>query len=117
MPEPRVRVCLTFDMDGMSGPLSRNTRLLPSILSRAEYGPRVGTPRLLAKLAKYGIRSTWFIPGHTADTHPERAAAVVEAAGPSSSAWSTVTPTTSAAAAAAASPTRSRARRCDTRRE
>ncbi len=79
MAEPRVRVCLTFDMDGMSGQLSKSLRLLPSILSRGEYGLRVGTPRLLALLARYNVRSTWFIPGHTADTHPEVAKTVVAA--------------------------------------
>lgn len=76
---PRVRVCLTFDLDAISGPLFKHQRLLPSILSRGEYGATVGTPRLLALLERYGIRSTWFIPGHTADSFPAAARAVFEA--------------------------------------
>jgi peptidoglycan/xylan/chitin deacetylase (PgdA/CDA1 family) len=69
--EPRVRVCVTFDLDAMSPWLFNNTRNLPSVFSRGEYGPRRGAGRLLALLDRYAIPTTWFVPGHTADTHPD----------------------------------------------
>ncbi len=71
MSPPRVRVCLTFDLDAMSVWLAASDRMLPTVLSRGEYGARVGAPRLLDLLRRYGIRTTWFVPGHTADTHPD----------------------------------------------
>lgn len=40
-------------------------------ISRGEFGARVAAPRVLELLKKYDIVSTWFIPGHTADTFPE----------------------------------------------
>jgi len=63
-------VCLTFDFDALSGFIARG-QTSPSWISRGEFGPRVGAPRLLALLAKYRIKSTWFIPGHTIETFPE----------------------------------------------
>jgi peptidoglycan/xylan/chitin deacetylase (PgdA/CDA1 family) len=66
---PRHIVCLTFDFDAISGFVARG-QTSPSWISRGEFGPRVGAPRLLALLEHYGIRSTWFIPGHTIETFP-----------------------------------------------
>jgi len=60
-------VCLTFDFDGISGFIARG-QTSASWISRGEFGPRVGAPRLIALLGKYGIRSTWFVPGHTIET-------------------------------------------------
>ncbi len=37
-------------------------------LSRGEFGARVGAPRLLDLCDTFGIPSTWFVPGHTAET-------------------------------------------------
>jgi peptidoglycan/xylan/chitin deacetylase (PgdA/CDA1 family) len=63
-------VCLTFDFDAMSGFISRGMTS-PSPISRGEFGANVGAPRILELLAKYRIRSTWYIPGHTLETYPE----------------------------------------------
>ena len=71
-------VCLTFDFDAISGFISRG-QTSPSWISRGEFGPRSGAPRLLALFRKYGIRTTWFVPGHTIETYPEASARVVEA--------------------------------------
>lgn len=67
---PRHIVCLTFDFDAISGFVARGL-VSPSWISRGEFGVRAGAPRLLALLAKYGIRSTWFIPGHTIESFPQ----------------------------------------------
>jgi peptidoglycan/xylan/chitin deacetylase (PgdA/CDA1 family) len=71
-------VCITIDFDAISGFVARELTS-PSWISRGEFGPRAGAPRLLALLKKYGIRSTWFIPGHTIETYPRACEAVVAA--------------------------------------
>ncbi len=66
-----IKVCLSFDFDAISiwvGP--RKTRS-PNLISRGEFGARVGAERILRLLSDEGIPSTWFIPGHTIDTFPE----------------------------------------------
>jgi peptidoglycan/xylan/chitin deacetylase (PgdA/CDA1 family) len=71
-------VCLTFDFDAISGFIARG-QTSPSWISRGEFGPRAGVPRLLALLTKYGIKSTWFVPGHTIETYPQACEAVLAA--------------------------------------
>lgn len=67
----RCVVMLTFDVDGVSSWLRRNPDFsrLPTLMSMAEYGPAVATPRILDLLDSYGIRATFFIPGYVAETH------------------------------------------------
>jgi len=74
----RHLVCLTFDFDAISGFIARG-QTSPSWISRGEFGPRAGAPRLLALLKKYGIRSTWFVPGHTIESYPRACEAVLAA--------------------------------------
>lgn len=71
-------VCLSFDFDAISGFIARG-QTSPSWISRGEFGPRAGVPRLLALLKKYGIKSTWFVPGHTIETYPQACEAVLAA--------------------------------------
>jgi peptidoglycan/xylan/chitin deacetylase (PgdA/CDA1 family) len=63
-------VCLTFDFDGFAIWLAGGS---PSAtdLSRAEFGARVGVPRLLDLLAREEIPATFFTPGHTVESFPE----------------------------------------------
>jgi peptidoglycan/xylan/chitin deacetylase (PgdA/CDA1 family) len=75
---PKHIVCLTFDFDGISGWIARG-ETTPTPISRGEFGPRVGAPRLLALFRKYGIRSSWYVPGHTIETFPDAVKAVVDA--------------------------------------
>ena len=65
-----IQVCLSFDFDAMSLWIANFRTDSPNALSRGEFG-RVGALRLLDLLAERGIRSTWFIPGHTAEAFPE----------------------------------------------
>jgi peptidoglycan/xylan/chitin deacetylase (PgdA/CDA1 family) len=67
-------VCLTFDHDNMSPFISRGMTT-PTAISRGDFGI-VATERLLALLAKYRIKTTWFTPGHTIETYPDCAQAV-----------------------------------------
>lgn len=66
----RVAVCLTFDFDAMSMFFARGN-VTPQAISRGEFDARVAVPRLLKILRARDIPSTWFVPGHTAETWPE----------------------------------------------
>lgn len=69
-------VCLTFDWDGVAVWMSAGATDARS-LSRGEFGPRVGVPRVLELCDRLGIAATFFTPGHTVDTYPETAAEIV----------------------------------------
>ena len=76
MPDlPRLTVALTFDHDSISDGVRRGDS--PVKMSHAEFGVRVGAPRILELLAARGIASTWFVPGHTLETFPESTAAIL----------------------------------------
>ena len=64
---------LTFDVDGVSSWLRRDPNFInfPSLMSMAEYGPSVATPRILALLDTYSIRASFYVPGYVAETHVE----------------------------------------------
>jgi len=68
--EEKISVCLTFDFDAISLWLGGFRATSLSAISRGEFG-RVGAERLLTLLREQNIRSTWFIPGHSAETYPQ----------------------------------------------
>jgi peptidoglycan/xylan/chitin deacetylase (PgdA/CDA1 family) len=68
--EHRATVCITADFDALSIWMNWGARGARA-LSRGEFGAQVGAPRLLELLARYELPSTWFVPGHTAETFPE----------------------------------------------
>jgi peptidoglycan/xylan/chitin deacetylase (PgdA/CDA1 family) len=63
---------LTFDVDGVSSWIRRDAGFarLPSLMSMAEYGPAVATPRILDLLDRHAIPASFYIPGYVAETHP-----------------------------------------------
>jgi peptidoglycan-N-acetylglucosamine deacetylase len=67
---PRATVLLCVGFDAMALWLARGARGARA-LSRGEFGGRVGAPRLLDLLDRYAVKSTWFVPGHTAETFAE----------------------------------------------
>jgi peptidoglycan/xylan/chitin deacetylase (PgdA/CDA1 family) len=67
--EVESTVCLTFDFDALSLWFARGMTS-PGPLSRGEFGAHA-VPRLLRLLERYSIPTTWFVPGHTADTYPD----------------------------------------------
>jgi len=75
--EPQLTVALTFDHDGISSEVSRGGG--PVLISRGEFGPRVGVPRILRLLDRHRIPATFFVPAHTAVTFRESVAAIVAA--------------------------------------
>lgn len=62
----------TFDVDAESAVLaiSQAAESRLSVMSHQAYGPRVGVPRLLGLLDRHQIRSTFFVPGMTAERYP-----------------------------------------------
>jgi peptidoglycan/xylan/chitin deacetylase (PgdA/CDA1 family) len=70
-------VCLSFDFDVMSGFVARGMTT-PTPVSRGEFGV-VGARRILALLARHGIRASWFVPGVIIETYPEVCASVAQA--------------------------------------
>lgn len=74
---PRHIACLTFDFDALSIWIARGM-LSPTSISRGEFGV-IGAKRILALLAKYEIKATWFVPGHTIETYPDACKAIVDA--------------------------------------
>src|ERR1700742_2463082 len=51
----------------------------PHDISRGMFAGEVGSQRLLKLFARYGIKTTWFIPGHSIETFPDEMAKVVQA--------------------------------------
>jgi peptidoglycan/xylan/chitin deacetylase (PgdA/CDA1 family) len=51
----------------------------PCDISRGVFAAEIGMPRLLRLFAREDIRTTWYIPGHTAESFPGESAAAVEA--------------------------------------
>lgn len=67
----KMALTLTFDFDSASVWMESFGKSSPVYVSRGEYGAVVGVPRILDLLHKYNLKTTFFIPGHTADTYPE----------------------------------------------
>ena len=67
----RCVVVLGFDVDGVSGAINRDpsSASLPSLMSAREYGPTVGTPRILGLLEREAIPASFYVPGYVAETH------------------------------------------------
>ncbi|MEW2355763.1 polysaccharide deacetylase [Spirillospora sp. NPDC029432] len=66
----RVAVALSFDSDHETIPLcTGETR--PGKLAQGEYGSRVGAPRVLRLLDRFGIPASFFMPAVSALLHPE----------------------------------------------
>ncbi|MEM7117433.1 MAG: polysaccharide deacetylase [Chloroflexota bacterium] len=66
----RCSVMLTFDFDAESSKEAKG-RTSPTPISQGQYGAKVGVPRLLKLLGRYGIRATFFVPGVTVERYPD----------------------------------------------
>jgi peptidoglycan-N-acetylglucosamine deacetylase len=69
-----------IDVDAVAGWLgSYGGEDSPDDISRGVFAGEVGSRRLLKLFDKYGLQTTWFIPGHSIETFPDETALVVEA--------------------------------------
>lgn len=48
-------------------------------VSRGIFGATIGIDRLLKLWDKFGIKTTWFVPGHSIESFPEQLAKVRDA--------------------------------------
>ena len=68
------------DVDAVAGWLgSYGGEDSPDDISRGLFAGEVGSMRLLKLFERFGIKTTWFIPGHSIETFPEQMQAVAEA--------------------------------------
>jgi peptidoglycan/xylan/chitin deacetylase (PgdA/CDA1 family) len=79
-PGVTAAAAVTFDVDAESAILaalpSAAGRL--SVMTHQAYGPRTAVPRLLRLLRERDIRSTFFVPGYTAERWPDTVRAIVD---------------------------------------
>ena len=68
------------DVDAVAGWLgSYGGEDSPDDISRGMFAGEVGTPRLVNLFKRLGVKTTWFIPGHSIETFPNQTAMVVDA--------------------------------------
>jgi len=68
------------DVDAVAGWLgSYGGEDSPDDISRGLFAGEVGSLRLLKLFERFGIKTTWFIPGHSIETFPEQMKAVAKA--------------------------------------
>ena len=68
------------DVDAVGGWLgSYGGEDSPLDISRGMFSGEVGTPRLVQLFDRFGIKTTWFVPGHSAETFPDQIKMVVDA--------------------------------------
>ncbi len=80
MAEKRILCAFGVDLDAVAGWLgSYGGENSPDDISRGIFAGEVGTPRLLRLFDKLGIKTTWFIPGHSIETFPEETKCIVDA--------------------------------------
>ncbi len=75
----RAAAALTFDLDAEAVMLSTDpasaSRLM--VMTHQAYGPLTGVPRLLRLLRRHDLRSTFFVPGFTAERYPSVVKSIV----------------------------------------
>lgn len=75
-----ILVSYGVDFDAVAGWLgSYGGEDSPCDISRGVFAAEVGVPRLLELFRRTGLRTTWFIPGHSVESFPRQAEAVVNA--------------------------------------
>ncbi|CAI4212413.1 unnamed protein product [Parascedosporium putredinis] len=80
MGKKRVLISYGVDVDAVSGWLgSYGGQDSSNDISRGLFAGTVGVRRMLKLFAKYDMKTTWFIPGHSLETFPEEMAAVRDA--------------------------------------
>lgn len=75
-----IFVSFGIDVDAVAGWLgSYDGENSPDDISRGMFAGEVGSLRLLKLFDRWGIKTTWFVPGHSAETFPDQMKAVADA--------------------------------------
>lgn len=72
----RCAVALSFDSDHETSDLRDGGKSIGR-LAWGQYGNRVGVPRILKLLERYGVRASFYVPAVTALLHPEEQRRIV----------------------------------------
>jgi len=74
-------VLLSFDIDAETMWTARDPKNVdrPILMSQGAYGWKVGMPRILDLLARYGLRVTFFVPGLVMEQRPAMVEAILKA--------------------------------------
>lgn len=77
----RAALAVTFDMDAEAAVLAVDEKYArrPSIMSHQQYGPVTAVPRILELMEALEVRTSFFIPGFSAERHPATVEQVVAA--------------------------------------
>jgi len=68
-----ILCAIGVDVDAVAGWLgSYGGEDSPNDISRGLFAGEVGSPRLLKLFDRLGLRTTWFVPGHSAETFPDQ---------------------------------------------
>lgn len=79
MAKKEILCAFGVDVDAVGGWLgSYGGEDSPDDISRGLFSGEVGSPRLLRLFEKYGLDTTWFIPGHSIETFPDEMKSVAE---------------------------------------
>lgn len=76
----KVAVTLTFDVDAETAPYALGDEYLTRIsaLSEARFSVIRGVPRILDLLKRHSLKTTFFVPGWTAENYPHVVEAILE---------------------------------------
>ena len=75
-----ILCAIGVDVDAVAGWLgSYGGEDSPCDISRGLFSGEIGSPRMVRLFDKFGIRTTWFIPGHSIETFPKQMQMVVDA--------------------------------------
>ena len=80
MAKKEILCAFGIDVDAVAGWLgSYGGENSPADISRGLFAGEVGVPRLLKLFERFGIKTTWFVPGHSIETFPDQVKEVVQA--------------------------------------
>ena len=75
-----ILCAIGVDVDAVAGWLgSYGGEDSPCDISRGLFSGEIGSPRMVRLFDKFGIRTSWFIPGHSIETFPKQMKMVVDA--------------------------------------
>lgn len=76
----KVAVTITFDVDAETAPYALGDAYVdkPSRLSEARFSVVRGVPRILELFGRFDLRTTFFVPGWTAESYPHIIEAILE---------------------------------------
>ncbi len=78
--EKKIFCSFGIDVDSVAGQIgSYGGGDSPSDIQRGIFATEVGVPRLLRLFAKYELKTSFFIPGHTIETFPREMQMIVDA--------------------------------------